>query len=53
MKLTNNPNGPQRITLDIVCKTQHIPFTENHVKAILEAYFKSKGVEFNGEEIII
>lgn len=53
MKITNNPNEPQRVTLDIVFKVQHEPCNESHVKAMLTNYFSSKGVEFNGEEIII
>lgn len=53
MKIANNQHEQQRVTLDIVFKTHHVPFNESHVRAMLEAFFKSKGVEFNGEEIII
>lgn len=53
MILTNNPNEPQRITLDIVFKVRHEPFNESHARAMLESYFQTKGVEFNGEEITI
>lgn len=53
MKLTNNPNEPQRITLDIIFKVHHEPFNESHARAMLGSYFKSKGVEFNGENILI
>lgn len=53
MKLTSNPHELQRITLDIVFKVHHVPFNESHARAMLENYFKAKGVEFNGKEIII
>jgi hypothetical protein len=53
MKLTNNPNEPQRVTLDIVFKVHHEPFNESHARALLMNYLITKGVEFNGEEIII
>lgn len=53
MKLTNNPHEPQRVTLDIVFKTHHEPFNESHARAMLENYFKAKGIEFTGEEIVI
>lgn len=53
MKLTNNPHEPQRITLDIVFKVRHEPFNDSHARAMLESYFMAKGVEFNGESIII
>jgi hypothetical protein len=53
MKITNNPNEPQRVNIDIVFKTTHIPFTEGHTKELLYNYFRGKGIEFNGEEIVI
>lgn len=53
MKVINNPQESQKVTLDIVFKINHIPFNENHARAILDNYFKAKGITFNGEEIII
>ena len=53
MKLTNNPHEPQRITLDIVFKVRHEPFNESHARALLMNHLITKGVEFNGENIII
>ena len=53
MILTNNPNEPQRVTLDIVFKVHHEPFNESHARAILENYLKAKGVQFDGENIIV
>ena len=53
MKLTNNPNEPQRITIDIIFKERHTPFNESHARAILENYFKGKGVNFDPETATI
>lgn len=53
MKLTNNPHEPQRITLDIVFKVRHEPLSESHARAMLESYFKAKGIDFTGENIVI
>lgn len=53
MILTNNQHEPQRITLDIVFKVRHEPFNESHAMALLMNYLITKGVEFNGEEILI
>lgn len=53
MKLTNNPHEPQRITLDIVFKVRHEPFNESHARAMLENYFKAKGIDFNGTNIVV
>lgn len=53
MKLTNNPHEPQRITLDIVFKVRHEPFNESHASAMLENYFKGKGVTYKNEVIEI
>ena len=53
MILTNNPHEPQKVTLDIVFKTHHVPFNESHARAMLESYFKAKGIDFTGKEIVI
>lgn len=53
MKITNNPNEEQRVNLDIVFKVRHEPFNESHIKALITNYFSSKGVNFDGEEILI
>lgn len=53
MKLANNQNEPQRITLDIVFKVRHIPFNESHARAMLESYFQAKGIDFDGENIVV
>jgi len=42
MKLTNNPNEPQRITLDIVFKVRHEPFNEGHARQLLINHFRAK-----------
>lgn len=53
MILTNNPNEPQKVTLDIVFKVRHEPFNESHARALLMNYLITKGVFFDGNEIII
>lgn len=53
MQIRNNPHEPQRITLDIVFKVHHEPFNESHARAILENYFKGKGVNFDPETATI
>lgn len=53
MILTNNPHELQRVTIDIVFKERHTPFNESHARAILENYFKGKGVNFDGKNIVI
>lgn len=53
MILTNNPHEPQRITLDIVFKVRHEPFNESHARQLLINHFRSKGVQFSEDQIII
>lgn len=46
-------NEPQRILIPIQFKVYQNPGNEGHLKQVLKRYFSGKGVEFNGEEILI
>lgn len=44
---------PQSLDVKIVFKIKHNPGNEKHLKEVLRAYFRGKGVDFNGEEIYV
>jgi hypothetical protein len=51
---TYNEGEPQQeLIVKVVFKIKHSPGSEAHLKHILWKYMTEKGVEFNGEEIII
>lgn len=44
---------PQRILIPIQFKVYQNPGNEDHLKQVLINYFKAKGIDFTGEEIVI
>lgn len=50
----NDHNEPmQELQCVIRFKVKMNPGNERHLKEVLRAYFRGKGVDFNGEEIYI
>lgn len=43
----------QWLNITVKFKVKHNPGNEGHIKEVLKNFLKWKGVEFNGEEIVV